>query len=117
MPSSLVTECWPLFDLEITTPALTLRYVDDEAAAGLMHLAETVGVHDPDSMPFSIPWTRFEPPYLQRQGMQHFWAVRAAVAPANWDLPFAVYEGDRLVGSQGVGAKSFAVTRTVGTAN
>jgi len=115
MPPRRVAERWPFFDLEVRTPRLTLRYVDDEAAAALMHLAATVGVHDPDSMPFSSAWTRFESPYLERQGMQHYWRTRAAIEPAGWDLPFAVYEGERLVGVQDVGAKSFLVTGTVGT--
>ncbi len=110
-----VAEYWPFFDLEIRTPRITLRYVDDEAGAGLMRLAATVGVHDPNWMPFSTAWTRFEPPSLERQGMQHYWRTRAAVEPVGWDLPFAVYDGERLVGVQGVGAKSFVVTRTVGT--
>jgi RimJ/RimL family protein N-acetyltransferase len=115
MPSSLTTEYWPFFDLEIRTPTLRLRYLDDAATATLMHLAATAGVHDPGWMPFAIPWTRFEPPYLQQQGLQHFWRTRAAVEPAGWELPFGVYDGDRLLGMQGVGAKSFAVTRTVTT--
>ncbi len=108
-------EHWPFFNLRITTPRLTLRYVDDDSAAALMDLAASVGVHDADFMPFTVPWTRFEPPYLQQQGMQHYWRVRAQLKPEEWDLPFAVYDADRLVGVQSIGAKSFAVARTVGT--
>jgi RimJ/RimL family protein N-acetyltransferase len=105
---------WPFFDLEVRTPLLTLRYVDDDRAAALMDLAAT-GIHDPAEMPFAIPWTRFESPFLEQQGMQHYWGVRAALKPESWILPFAVYEGQRLVGAQAVGGDSFAVTRTVDT--
>ena len=105
---------WPLFDLELRTPRLILRYLDDDRAAALMDLAAT-GVHDPASMPFSVPWTRHEPPYLQQQGMQHFWSMRAGLTPAEWTIQLAVYEDDRLVGLQGVGGTGYLVTRTVET--
>jgi RimJ/RimL family protein N-acetyltransferase len=105
---------WPLFDLELRTPRLTLRYLDDDRAADLMDLA-AAGIHDPDDMPFSIPWTRHEPPYLQQQGMQHFWGMRAGLTPAEWTIQLAVYEGDRLLGMQGIGGTSYLVTRTVET--
>jgi RimJ/RimL family protein N-acetyltransferase len=105
---------WPFFDLELRTPRLRLRYLDDECAAALMDLAAN-GIHDPAEMPFSIPWTRHEPPYLQQQGMQHFWGMRAGLKPEDWGLQFAVHEGDRLVGLQGVGGQSYLVTRTVET--
>lgn len=88
---------------------------DDECAAALMDLAASAGVHDLDFMPFTVPWTRLESPHLQQQGMQHCWRDRADLTPEAWDLPFAVYDGDRLAGVQGVGAKHFAVTGTVGT--
>lgn len=114
-PSNLLAEHWPFFNLSITTPRLTLRYLDDDRSAALLELAASAGVHDPDFMPFTTSWTRFAPPYLQQQGMQHYWRLRADLKPEQWDLPFAVYDADHLVGLQSVGAKSFAVTRTVGT--
>jgi RimJ/RimL family protein N-acetyltransferase len=105
---------WPLFDLELRTPRLALRYLDDDRAGALMDLAAT-GVHDAAEMPFSVPWTRHEPPYLQQQGMQFFWGMRASLTPEDWSIQFAVYDDERLVGTQGVGGKSFLVTRTVET--
>lgn len=114
MSISTAAKHWPLFHLEVRTPRLTLRYLDDDRAAALMDLAAT-GVHDPAEMPFSVPWTRHEPPYLQQQGLQHFWGMRASLTPEDWSIQLAVYEGDRLVGMQGVGGKSFRVTRTVET--
>ena len=44
---------WPLFGVEVRTPRLTLRYVDDKLAAALARLA-TAGVHDAATMPFSL---------------------------------------------------------------
>ena len=106
---------WPLFGLRITTPRLELRYVDDNDAMALMDLAATGGVHPPDFMPFSIPWTRFDPPKLQQQGMQHYWRSRAETSPARWALPFAVLLDGEIVGTQSVMGNDFAVTRWVET--
>ena len=47
------TAIWPLFDLRVTTPRLSLRYVADELVAQ--------GIHDPATMPFSEPWTHAKP--------------------------------------------------------
>lgn len=101
---------WPLFDLVVRTPLLELRYIDDDSAAALMELAGK-GVHAPDFMPFTQPWTRIEPPLLQQQGMQHFWGLRTATAPDHWTLPFAVFHEGEPVGSQGLGTEKFAITR------
>jgi RimJ/RimL family protein N-acetyltransferase len=106
---------WPLFDLRITTPRLELRYVDDEIGARLMDLAATVGVHAPDFMPFTIPWTRFEPPFLQQQGMQHYWRLRAETSPAAWSLPMAAFADGEVVGVQNLMAKDFTRARWVET--
>jgi RimJ/RimL family protein N-acetyltransferase len=108
-------QSWPLFGLRFTPPRVDMRYVDDELAGALMELAATAGVHRPDFMPFGIPWTRFEPPKLQQQGMQHYWRVRAEVSADLWHLPFAVHVDGELVGVQDVGAQRFAVTRSVAT--
>jgi RimJ/RimL family protein N-acetyltransferase len=108
-------QSWPLFGLTITTPRLTLRYVDDDLADALMELAATDGVHAPDFMPFTTPWTRFEPPVLQQQGMQHYWRSRAETSAAKWMLPFAVHLDGAVVGVQAVMGESFAVRRWVET--
>ena len=111
----MVLQSWPFFGLSITTPRLELRYVDDDLADGLMQLAARDGVHAPDFMPFTVPWTRFEPPHLQRQGMQHYWRGRASLAPERWTLPFAVFDDGTLVGVQDLAAEHFSVTRSVTT--
>ena len=47
---------WPLFDLVVHTPRLTLRYLDDECAVAMAALAGR-GIHDPAYMPFAMPWS------------------------------------------------------------
>jgi len=107
-------DCWPLFDLRITTPRLELQYVSDADADELMTLAAK-GIHAEDFMPFGIPWTRIEPPQLQWQGMQHYWRLRTEVSAASWTLPFAIREDGVLVGTQALKGTSFPVTHAVST--
>lgn len=97
---------WPLFDLEVRTPLLTLRYVDDELAVTLASLAAQ-GIHDPGFMPFAMPWTRAESPKLERQAMQYWWRCRAETTPTSWSLNFAVLVDGEVVGSSGLMATDF----------
>ena len=83
---------WPLFDLEVRTPRLALRYVDDATACDLVQVVATDGVHDPAWMPFTIPWTDLEPPELARQAMQYWWRCRAATSPETRELNLAVLQ-------------------------
>jgi len=105
---------WPFCALRIRTPTLELRYPDDDDLVVLAHLAAE-GIHDPTSMPFSVPWTRAESPDLERNALQHHWGRRAALSRDDWSLPFAVYADGDLAGVQDVFAKQFAVRRTVET--
>jgi RimJ/RimL family protein N-acetyltransferase len=41
--------------------------------------------------------------------------MRAGLSPEDWTVSFAVYEGERLVGTQSVVGKAFPVTRTFET--
>ena len=97
---------WPLFDLEVRTPRLTLRYVDDALAVELATLAAR-GIHDPDFMPFAMPWTRAESPRLERQALQFHWRGRAETSPTRWTLSFATSVDGEVVGSSGIVGDDF----------
>jgi RimJ/RimL family protein N-acetyltransferase len=71
------------------------------------------GVHPPDVMPFTFPWTQLEPPELQRQAMQYHWRQRASWEASDWTLDFGVWEDGRLVGQQGIMAKHFVTLREI----
>lgn len=101
---------WPLFDLEVRTPRLTLRYVDDALAVELASLA-AAGIHDPGWMPFGVPWTRGESPYLERGALQYHWRCRAETTPESWTVNFAVVVDGVVVGSAGLMATDFARMR------
>jgi RimJ/RimL family protein N-acetyltransferase len=103
---------WPLFDLEVRTPRLELRYPTDELLFDLAEVAAR-GVHDPSFMPFLHPWTRSASPELERSTLRHWWSLRASWSPTHWHLPLAVLVDGAAIGVQSLMSKDFAVTRTV----
>ena len=105
---------WPLRHLVLRTPRLELRPDDD---AGLLELVEEAhcGVHPPETMPFVTPWTDADPAELGPRTLQHYWSVRAALTLERWTVNFLVRSDGHVVGTQGLGARSFAVTREVST--
>jgi RimJ/RimL family protein N-acetyltransferase len=105
---------WPLFDLVVRTPRLTIRYLDDELAVALAALAGR-GIHDPDFMPFAVPWTDAESPDLERDALRFYWRCRAETGPAQWSIQFATFEGELLVGSTNLLATGFPVKRSFET--
>jgi RimJ/RimL family protein N-acetyltransferase len=105
---------WPLFDLVVRTPHLTVRYLDDDLALELATLA-AAGIHDPERMPFAMPWTDVPSPELERNAFRFYWRSRAETAPESWSLQFAVLEGNDVVGSTNLLASAFPVVRTFET--
>lgn len=101
---------WPLFDVEVRTPRLTLAAVTDELAVEVAALAAR-GVHDPAFAPFLTPWTDLEPPELERGAMQFHWRSRAETSVSSWRVPFAVIVDGEVVGSTDLAAESFPVLR------
>jgi len=105
---------WPLFDLRITTPRLEIRLPTDGDLSRLLAVTDA-GIHDPDTMPFSIPWTDTAPPARHRQSLQWWWSQRARWDPADWSFTGAVFVDANPVGVQDLAATSFAALRVVST--
>src|SRR4051812_23764556 len=105
---------WPLFDLQVRTPRLELRYPDDELAFGLIDVS-LKGIHDPATMPFGFPWTDAKSPEFERNSCQHYWKNRAEHAPDAWRFTFGVIVDGEPAGVQGVTAQKFAQLRQVET--
>lgn len=101
---------WPLFDLEVRTPRLTLRAITDDVAVELAALAAR-GIHAPEFMPFAMPWTRAGSPALERNALQFYWRCRAEMSPASWNINFGVVVGGAVVGTTGIIAADFARLR------
>jgi RimJ/RimL family protein N-acetyltransferase len=103
-------EHWPLFDLEVRTPRLTLRYLDDRLAVELLAVAAQ-GVHDPATMPFSVPWTDLPTPQMEQESMRFYWQSRAATRPESWRLLHAVIVDGEVVGAADLFADSYPSLR------
>lgn len=105
---------FPAYALEVRTPRLTLRYPNDEDLLTLVDIVAD-GVHDPDFMPFSVPWTRAESPHRERNTLLYFWRQRALQLSDAWQLPLVVVVDGEVVGTQALFAKSWGVARTFET--
>jgi RimJ/RimL family protein N-acetyltransferase len=103
---------WPLFDLRLRTERLELRLPTDDDLDELVEVAAS-GVHGPDEMPFLTPWTRQLQPDLGRSFLQFHWHRRAVWSSDEWFLELGVFHEGRAIGSQGLIATRFGVTRTV----
>lgn len=109
---SFASTYWPLFGLRIRTPNLELRIAEHSELEELARVA-AAGVHDPEYMPFSHPWTDRESPELERELLQWNWRARAEWTPDQWHLILVVFLDGRPIGSQDVSAKQFAISRHV----
>ncbi|UFU05260.1 GNAT family N-acetyltransferase [Ruania halotolerans] len=105
---------WPPAGLQVRTGDLELRYLDDALLVELAELASR-GVHQPDAMPFMVPWTRGTPEEIARGVLRYQWQVRAEMSSHAWGLELAVLHQGRPVGIQAVGGKDVPTTRTLGT--
>lgn len=114
MDRAALTEIFPPFGLRVACGDLELRLPDDDELVALADVA-AAGVHPPERRPFLVPWTDGEPAVVRRRLLQYHWGVRARVAPAEWTLELAVFRSGQPLGVQSLTAKSFLVTRSVGT--
>jgi RimJ/RimL family protein N-acetyltransferase len=105
---------WPFFDLEVRTPSITLRYIDDDLGVRLCDLMQQ-GIHEPDFMPFASPWSTAPSPQRERDAFRHWWGERIKVTPESWSLQFAVLRDAMVIGAGGLGGKDFALVRSVAT--
>lgn len=101
----------PLLGLRITAGPVELRGVTDDLIGPLAELAST-GIHDPGFMPFYEPWSLTPPQDMPRCMGQFHWGQRARFSPAQWGADFAVFYDGELVGSQGISAHDYLITRT-----
>ena len=94
---------WPLFDLRVRTPHLTLRVPGDGDLAGLVALAGRSG------WSASGPEAALDVP-------QYFWRLRADWSPRSWRLPLVAYDaGLRPRGVRLLEADDFASAHAVRT--
>jgi RimJ/RimL family protein N-acetyltransferase len=107
-------ELWPPAAVVVRTPRLELRWPGEDDLRALAEVASQ-GVHDEDTMPFNVPWTRGTPDEVARSVLQWNWRCRGDWTPAKWSWSGVVVVDGEVVGTQGVQASDFAVCRTVET--
>ncbi|MEV7112769.1 GNAT family N-acetyltransferase [Streptomyces anulatus] len=105
---------WPLYGLRLRTPRLELRLPGlgllDELASVAAH-----GVHDPDRMPFNVPWTDGSPDEVGRAVFQHVLGTVAGWSVQDWTLSLAVLHEGKVVGRQDLMGRGFGVRRQAET--
>ena len=106
-----IGDVFAVLDLCVTAGDLELRGISDDDIVTLGALAAQ-GIHSPDRMPFSFPWTDVPPENLPLNFAQYHWRTRADFSPAAWVLNLGVWSRGELVGVQGVQTSNFVVRRT-----
>jgi RimJ/RimL family protein N-acetyltransferase len=100
----------PLLGLRITAGPLELRGMTDDLLGPVADLA-IKGIHDPDFMPFFVPWSIAPAGEMPRNMAQFHWGQRASFSPEKWGMDLAVFFDGQLVGSQGFSTRDFLITR------
>lgn len=107
---------WPLFDLRVTAPRVTLRLPSE---AELMRLAARAAgrLLAPAQAGFMSDWALLPSPLFERSMVQFHWRLRAAWTPAQWSLALGIYPSgqDEPVGGIDATATKFAHLRSVST--
>ena len=104
----------PLFGLTLRSERLVLRLPTDAELLDLMALAKA-GIHPPGEMPFGVAWSIMPSPAFERNYLAYHWTNRASWSADGWELGLGVSLDGRLIGMQGLHARTFAATRTVDT--
>jgi RimJ/RimL family protein N-acetyltransferase len=102
---------WPAFGLRVTCGPLVMRPMRDDDFPEVLAVVHG-GIHAPELMPFSFPWTDATGAEMDREFVQYHWRARAELTPERWQLDLGVWHDGRFVGVQGVSTRDFAVTRT-----
>ena len=102
---------FPPFGLRIEAGPLVLRPITDDVLPTLVDLA-LGGIHEPQMMPFYVPWTDAPPERLPMMFTQYHWGVRSSFTPEHWALELAVEHEGRIVGVQAFATHAYPVTRT-----
>ncbi|MEV4412923.1 GNAT family N-acetyltransferase [Catellatospora sp. NPDC049609] len=110
----MITEYFPLLGLRIEVADLQLRLPSPEELGQLADAAAD-GVHEPDMMPFTVPWTDQSPADRARSVVTHHWAVLGRWTPQAWSLPLAVLHRGTVVGQQTISGKDFAISSECST--
>ena len=113
MNEGATDRAWPLFDLAVRTPVLTLRYASDndlEYLAGFRRGRVVVRGEEPFDGESSF---YMDSPGAERRAVLGEWGARSRTSAEWWHLSFAVVVDDEVVGQQNITANDFGRLRTV----
>ncbi|OZB50821.1 MAG: GNAT family N-acetyltransferase [Cellulomonas sp. 14-74-6] len=109
-----LTQLWPVAGLRVVSGDLELRWPDDDLMVTVAREAGR-GIHAPDAMPFTIPWSRGDCTTVSRNVLQYLWGQRSALTVDSWCLELAVLVDGLPIGLQSARSARFPVTRTAET--
>lgn len=96
------------------TSRLELRPAREAEMDALVRIASR-GVHDPDTMPFEVPWTDTPSPQRERETYAFILGSWAGISPEAWRLPFAVCVEGAVIGMQDLAAPRWREQRVAVT--
>jgi RimJ/RimL family protein N-acetyltransferase len=104
---------WPLFDLAVTTPRLTLRYATDDDLQTLAGF-RSGRVLRAGQEPFDGDSSFYaEGDGALRRALVGEWGARGRTSPEWWHLSFAAVTDGEVIGQQNITAADFPTLRTV----
>lgn len=106
-----IVDVYPVLGLRITAGPLELRGISDDDVAALADIARR-GVHPPEQMPFSTPWTDAPAAELPLRFARYHWGNRVSFSPDHWSLDLVVVWEGVVAGTQGFNTSDYLVTRT-----
>jgi RimJ/RimL family protein N-acetyltransferase len=106
-----VVDLLPVLGLRVSAGPIELRGLRDEDLATLVDVVAS-GVHPPERMPFTFPWTDVDRDGLPTAFAQYHWRTRADFSPDAWVLNLGVWYDGELVGVQGFNTSHYLVTRS-----
>ena len=108
-------QAYPLLNLHVRTPRLTLAGATDELLERLVPVVRE-GVAGLDQAPFDDPMSLYEDnPQREWKWLRGIWAGRARVNPEWWRIYFVVIVDDHPVGMQDLIGVNFTTFGTIGT--
>lgn len=106
-----LADVFPVFGLRVEAGPVVLRPITDDVLPELVDIA-LAGVHDPETMPFQVPWTDTPPAELPGVFTRYHWGLRSGWSSDRWHLEFAVEHAGRIVGVQAFATEHYLVTRS-----
>lgn len=105
---------FPVWGIRMLTPRLELCPAREHEMDALVRVAAR-GVHDPDTMPFELPWTDSPSPRRERETYAFILGSWADISPGGWRLPFAVCVEGAVIGMQDLAAPRWGEQRVAVT--